>query len=212
MKKLLIGTAIVLALTFGFASVIQSDVTQIGVETKDSIREVTILINNEIGQDATAFLKATKFTTGTHYRIVIMTPGGNADHVIAIMNQIQHLQRFGAKVTTESSVLCHSGGAYIWIMGDERVAHKGDTFMFHEAVWYNQDGTPYSLDGLTPEMKESLRQTNNTFRQKLLNSIGDNDIVKKLLNPKGNRDDGTNMNWFTADEMNAMGLVHKLYE
>jgi ATP-dependent protease ClpP protease subunit len=187
-------------------------VEQISSIEENGQREVVILVKDMIKADLIRFLKATKYTTNTHYRIVIMSGGGYADEAQAIMNQIDHIKRWGAKVTTECSVMCGSGAASIWLMGDERVAHAGDVFMFHEAVWYGDDGKPYPKDKITPEMQESIQRTNANFRQKYLDVLKDAELVNELLNPKGNKNDGSNMNWFTAQELYERGIIDKLYK
>jgi ATP-dependent protease ClpP protease subunit len=201
MRKLMIGTAIVLALIFGFASATQSTVRDLG--------NGKILVVNEIKFDTPDFLDFT--SEDKNYHIIIQSPGGHARDTITMMQRIRDLQLEGYTITTECMQECYSGGAMVWLMGDHRIAHKGDLFMFHEAVMVNRETKNIVPESeLTDAQKKSRLRITSTIRELMLSHVRDTELIKKLMNPAGNADDGTNSNWFTVDEMMDMGLVDEI--
>lgn len=201
-KKLAIAVAVALALTLGLATATQSKVSVLGVHCVEDTCTKALFINEEIEEgEILDFLKAANKLY--NYHIVIHTPGGSASDTLAIMQRIADLKSRGCHITTETLVAAFSGGAFIFCMGDERIANRGDSFMFHTIQIYDPNtGKQLHISELPEEVQDLIRARNAQMRQLLLDTIGDADVVNKLLKEGDN--------WFTAEELYAMGVVTKL--
>jgi ATP-dependent protease ClpP protease subunit len=192
-KKFIILISIILILVFGFAGSTNSKVAKLDNDT--------VLVYDRIESgEILDFLKCVAKVQD--YKIIIHSPGGSAHDALAIMQRMATLKRRGAKITTESTVAAYSGGAFIWIMGGHRIAHRGDMFMFHLVQVLDEDMKPIDRSELSKGQREYIEHLDAQFRQLVLSSVRDTRITNKLLK------DGDN--WFTAEELHKMGLVDEL--
>ena len=91
-----------------------------------------ILINGNLGEsDFVEFYNQTRDESIRHYRIIINTSGGSATSTVGILERITELKANGIKFTTETYTKAYSAGAFIWMMGDERIMHPGSSLMWH---------------------------------------------------------------------------------
>jgi ATP-dependent protease ClpP protease subunit len=208
-KAIIVGVA-GLALFFGSVIPAQSAIKRVNTvynEDKDHY-DMHILITDQIyGHSYADFVEATTVSDSdikVHFTLEIMSPGGDAVTTHAIVNRIKELKEQGHIIDTRSNGAAFSAGALFWLMGDKRIAHRGDMFMFHQAV-INNSRTTYDK---TSEW--FLKQLDNEMRQELLDVLHDTELVNKLLKEEGNKDESTNQQWFTAQELFMMGLVDEI--
>jgi hypothetical protein len=67
------------------------------------------------------------------YHIIIDNFGGSAYDCLSIINRLEELQSMGYSITTESYGYAFSGGTFLFVQGDRRIAHTGAAFMIHGA-------------------------------------------------------------------------------
>lgn len=136
MKKLLsIVLAGLLILSVGGCKIEVKDTTEVQNAWEVLQPDGTILVDSFDYPSLKSFLHRT--TEVKDYHIIIHSPGGVAVNCVAMMNRIADLQRQGAVITTEVLGMGLSGGALLFIMGDNRIIHDGAVLMFHSAgfVW-----------------------------------------------------------------------------
>ena len=76
--------------------------------------------------EATMHLKA-----GDTLRLIIQTGGGDAYATVAICNRMIEMKKEGIHIITEVYGQAMSAGAFMFLMGDERIAHSGAQLMWH---------------------------------------------------------------------------------
>lgn len=149
---------------------------------------------------------------GDTLTISIMSQGGPAIPCLAMVNYVELLKAKGVHIITEVWGGAYSAGAVLWLTGHERIIHSGDSIMFHTAVIFDYRGYPVSRENLDPTARWILDQCNYYIRQYLLNILRDTELVNELLDDEGNVDSKNNMNWYTAEEVHAMGISTKYVE
>lgn len=210
MKKLLCAAIAGLLLLFTAVPAGNCDVTPIGTSEINGRTTKIVMIHKGIENDLIDFYLATNQEGNVDYKFIIDSPGGLVDDVFPMMEQIKELKAYGSRITTECVNMCASGGALIFVLGDERIASKRSIFMFHEIVVYSREGVKIPRSEWSDEMKESVDKDDGLMRQMLLDELHDAEVVNKLMNPKGNTGGESNANWFDAQEMFEMGIVTKL--
>jgi len=141
MKKILIAVA--MTILFGFTTVGLFNVSNRMLNlapvqrTQNVDGDIEMLDDGSIiisgGVDEDTYKEFLRFTsTGKrHYTIRLMTNGGCAYNTIAIMSRMEQLQKQGVKFTTIVMGNAFSAGAYIFMMGDERIMGPGANLMWH---------------------------------------------------------------------------------
>lgn len=146
MKKRLLSMALAVCLVLGTAGIIQSEVTSIG---RYDLPTLDIVIDGTIySSDYKEFMQATAYAADQHIKIWLHTQGGDAYATIAIVNRILDLKDRGCTITTIAQGQALSAGSYIFLMGDERIAYEGASFMTHTMVQQN-------LKSVTEEAREN---------------------------------------------------------
>jgi len=132
MKKMLVIIMLAVALMFGGCASNQNvQRTQAINGDIEQLSDGSIIISGEVDQDTYRdFLRYT-LDGRKHYTIRIMSNGGCAYNTIAIMTHMQRMQAKGVKFTTISLGNAFSAGAYIFMMGDERILGSGANLMWH---------------------------------------------------------------------------------
>jgi len=140
MKKLIIS---LIAMCFILAPLFASATFEALNEDDNS---VIVMHEEMIMFDFIEFMRLTSDPTIKHYEIIIHSLGGNAITCIAVMNRILELKREGVTFTTRTYGAAMSAGAYIFLMGDERIMYEASTLMFHtmqsqanEYQWANEE-------------------------------------------------------------------------
>ena len=91
-----------------------------------------IVVSDSVyASDFFEFYVATEHKGVKHYHIMIHSPGGSPWATIGIINRILELKAKGVRFTTETYSTASSAGSYIFMMGDERIMHKGSVLMWH---------------------------------------------------------------------------------
>ena len=132
MKKMLVIIMLAVALMFGGCASNQNVQRTQSIDGDiEQLSDGTIIISGGVDEDTyKEFLRAT-LTGKKHYTIRIMTNGGCAYNTIAIMTRMEQLQKQGVKFTTQIMGHGYSAGAYIFMMGDERILGSGANLMWH---------------------------------------------------------------------------------
>jgi ATP-dependent protease ClpP protease subunit len=129
MKKRLLSIALAVCLVLGTAGMTQAEVKSIGSPGSDKLE---IVVEGSIySTDYVEFMKATAYAKNMHINIYLHTSGGDAYTTIGIVNRILDLKDRGCTITTIVQGQALSAGTYIFMMGDERIAYEGATFMTH---------------------------------------------------------------------------------
>ena len=127
MKKLLIRLVLVVSLLWGCGSA----PIRVDNDWTDS-RPGTIFITGNLSDvDFQAFYNQTLDPKIRDYTIILNTNGGGAQACIGIMSRITELQKRGITFRTEVYSKAYSAGAFIWMMGDHKVMHRGSSLMWH---------------------------------------------------------------------------------
>jgi len=157
--------------------------------------------------DTVSYLKALQ--KEQDYHIIIDSFGGSAFDTIAIINRISELQDKGFNITTEAYGYTLSGGAFIFIMGDDRIIHDGAALMFHGAGFAGQFGKRESLrdfvltgkTDLALDIVISLAIIDNKFAAEMHERLGFSydDIVRWLY--------AGDYNYMTSDEALELGVA-----
>ncbi|MFQ5770893.1 MAG: ATP-dependent Clp protease proteolytic subunit [bacterium] len=182
-----------------------------GTTAKATITKIsndTIILDTTVyGTEFREFLKATQ-NVKDYLHIYINSSGGDAFNCLAIMNYIKELKSRGVYVVTEVSGIALSAAANIWIMGNERIVHTNDIFMFHTAYIRNVFGSPKSKEDYTESDTLVYNALNNGIRQRLLEITHDTELTQSLLaDVEG---DLYNTHWFTGEQIFDLGLATKL--
>lgn len=204
LRKLIISALITVLMTLGWASSTNSKTYLLGETCSAEQCQRNVLIYGEIEQgEIIEFLNAAAKTKNTDYEILIMSPGGSALDTLGIMQRLAELKTYGNHITTKSMTTAYSGGAFVWLMGDTRIAHRGDMFMFHTIQIYDQDGNKIDIKDLSKEFQELVRHRDMQMRQLVLGAVKDTRIVNLLF--KKDKDV-----WLSAEQLYQLGLVDKL--
>lgn len=156
--------------------------------------------------DTVSYLKALQ--KEQDYHIIIDSFGGSAFDTIAIINRISELQDKGFNITTEAYGYTLSGGAFIFIMGDDRIIHDGAALMFHGAGFDGQFGRvslrDFVLTGKTDlalDVVTALAIIDNKFAAEMHERLGFSydDIVRWLY--------AGDYNYMTSDEALELGVA-----
>ena len=137
-------------------------------------------------------------------KVISVGHGGDAITCMSMINHIEALQTRGVKVTTEIQGLACSANAFIWMAGDERVIHRHDLIMFHEAYISDGLGQRMAIDKMSPLQQMILTHLNNYIRFKLTRAIGDTEIVNNMLDDPDN--------WYKGIDLFSIGVATKLIE
>ena len=182
------------------------------------ISEKHLIVTSQIvDEDLVAFISLIEsydLKKGDTLKIDIACDGGRADAMVAIAHQIFKLKKRGVKIVTETMGRAYSAAALLWIVGDERITHEGDIFMFHTSVIFDSWGNMKTKKDLHGVNRWIIEQFDYIIRQCFLNILHDTELVNKLLNQDGNIDDprNGNMNWFTAEEVYKLGIATEYIE
>lgn len=131
MKKLLAALVLSVVLLFGCQKA--PEVNQLKNDWTES-RPGTIFITGNISDtDFQKFYNETSYDLKS-YRIILNTNGGEAMACVGIMQRIMELQSQGVHITTEVYSKAYSAGAFIWMMGNERIMHEASSLMWHTMV------------------------------------------------------------------------------
>lgn len=131
MKKLIISILLAASLLLAVPTFASAEIEVLGRDAAYT----TILVEGVIWEGSFGeFVKATAYGKDINYRLLIHTNGGNAHSTIAIMNRIEELKRRGCTFTTEVYGKAFSAGAYLFLMGDERIVHENASLMFHSMM------------------------------------------------------------------------------
>lgn len=203
MKKLIIGFMVLCLLAIPFPT---GAIDEIG-EGKN-----TYVITSFYTSDFVGLLTATAdLEKGDELKLIIMSPGGPAQVLLAMVTYVEDLKARGVKVTTESYSMTASAGAVLWLTGNVRICHEHDLFMFHTAVMMGYDGRIIPRSLLDADALFVLDQLNYWMRQYLLDILHDTELVNKLLKSDGNQEGSTsNMNWFTGQQVFDMGIADEM--
>lgn len=193
MKKLL-------ACLLGALMLVSAAVTPVSSTIVVSEKPVVVLIDDFYPLSLADLMKATHdLKKGDTLKMYSQGPGGNAFVCLSMMNYIHSLQKKGVHVVTESMGLAASANFYMWVIGDERIVNEGDMLMSHLVIPRNAYGQKISRESLTDEQRLLIDHLNHWIRQRLLNIVGDAQIVNEMLD-----DDN---NWYTAKQLYEMGIA-----
>ena len=171
----------------------------------EKLNKNTIMIDNSIwNQDFKQFLEATKDSKVKHWNIVIHSQGGDAYSTIAIINKIKKMKKRGVTFTTEVYGLAASAAAYLFLMGDKRIAHSGSSFMWHTV---EAQVRARGLWVYAPErIKAMIRLCDNFIRKHFKEKTGMSDkSVAYWL-------DGGAAQWMSAKTAYNVGIATELVE
>lgn len=150
------------------------------------------------------FMEATQYTYKKHYHIMIHTPGGDAYSTIAMINRIEELKKRGVTFTTETYGWASSAGSYLFLMGDERIAHSGAEFLWHTMEMANS----HKHDMLPPSQKSSYERMDRYVTQKFRDVTGISEqLIRYFLYNKNQR-----AIYMSAEEAKFYGIVTKLVD
>ena len=210
MKKLLACILGGLLLLGVFATPVASEMKTIQKIEKEDSKFVHLFVASLYDEDYYDLVVATiGMKEGDHLKLTIMSPGGPALPMLAMLNHVESLKAKGVYVSTKVAGLAGSGGAMIWITGDTRIISKGDLMMFHTSVVRGPYGN-VDIETLPPEGQFIIREVNHAMRQYLLDILHDTELVNELLSADGNKEGETNENWYNAKEIFKMGLATEL--
>lgn len=138
-------------------------------------------------------------------QFLINTPGGSADAMMEIINDMKFWRRNnGVHWTTVNVGEAASAGGFIWLYGDVRQSIEYSRFMFHTAGVYSWFGlVPW--ENLSPEWREIVHQMNYELRQMLLDLLRDTELVNEFLAGGYGA-----QNWFTTYIMEQKGLIDQI--
>lgn len=134
------------------------------------------------------------------YHIVIENDGGMTDILIPMRNRIKELQAKGYHITTEVNSRAISCGAFLWMLGDTRIAHETASLMFHQAGFYTGYGR-IDFKDLNDLQKRSITHTNYVLRQDLLRVVKDTELVNEMMV------DSAEGYWLFGDEIKELGIA-----
>ena len=132
MKKMLVIIMLAVALMFGGCASNQNVQRTQSIDGDiEQLADGSIIISGGVDEDM--YKEFVRFTLDgrQHYTIRLMTNGGCAYNTIAIMTRMEQLQKQGVKFTTQIMGHGFSAGAYIFMMGDERIMGSGANLMWH---------------------------------------------------------------------------------
>jgi ATP-dependent protease ClpP protease subunit len=211
LRKALIGLCIFSFLTFGLymegpkgwsVPFAHATVTEIGTHTVEDHKVRTILVDDTMyGTDYRDMLAATRGEFDVLY-IKINTTGGSVGATLGIINEIKDMKQKGILIVTEVQNQALSAGAMLFVQGDIRIVHKGDTIMFHNA--HLRDGTYGQIMECPNETYQDacdhIARINNYARQLLLDILKDTELVNKIYSPDQD-------NFLTAEEAFELGIA-----
>jgi ATP-dependent protease ClpP protease subunit len=198
MKKLL-------ACLMGALMLVSVAVTPVSSTIVISEKPVVVLIDDFYTLSLTDLMKATRdLKKGDTLKMYSQGPGGNAFVCLSMMNYIHSLQKKGVHVVTESMGLAASANFFMWLIGDERIVNEGDLLMSHLVIPRSAYGQKVSRESLTDEQRLIIDHLNHWIRQRLLNIVGDAQVVNEMLD-----DDN---NWYTAKQLYEMGIATQYNE
>jgi len=126
MKKWILALTLSLSILMGCQTAPQ----QLSNDWVDSTPGTIILTGGIDQTDFQKFYNETQYGLD-HYRVILNTDGGEAQACTGIISRMIELQKQGVSFTTESYTKAYSAGAFIWMMGNQRVLHRGSQLMFH---------------------------------------------------------------------------------
>ena len=129
MKKLIKTLALATALIFAGCA---GSVTTVETKKVRPVRSKTVLINGSFYESSfEQFMKETEDPRIKHYTLRITSSGGDAYSCTGMISRILELKKRGVTFTTITYTKAFSAGAFIFMMGDNRIMHQGSQLMFH---------------------------------------------------------------------------------
>lgn len=171
-------------------------------------RDVVLLSDYLLPPDGTTFetVVSTMVAKGNrNIQFLINTNGGATDDMFQVIDTMQAQREKGVKFSTVNIGNALSAGAFIWMMGDERVAIEGTLFMFHTAVWFHPLFGVMPWETVPEEARQGILEVNYKLRQMLLDKFRNTELVNELL---GNGYGAEN--WFNVYLMDQRGLIDKI--
>jgi len=149
----------------------------------DDGRHVELMIHGQI-HNAQDEINLRAFSAGDleSIKIIINSPGGDVVEMMGMMMHIEDLKANGVHVTTEVTGRALSAGAFLWLLGDERIVNKGSKLMFHKPAYVNAYG---AVDCST--LHESAcwaLELDTKWGYDLLRSIASEKVTDYLYNDK----------------------------
>ena len=206
MKKVLGICTLVVALLLGGGCTVNNNVVREQSVDSDFERlpDGTLILSGNVDEDT--FKEFYRHTSDgkDHYTLNIMTNGGCAYNTVAIMNRIIMLKKQGVKFTMIVGGHGFSAGAYIFMMGDERIMYRGSNLMWH--MMKGQMQTDGNWNRVTIQERKSMleRMDNfvvNTFRKQFPH-IKEVWIQETFWN--------SGMSWMTCEQALLMGIATKI--
>lgn len=166
LRKLLMATALAVALIVT-PVVTQSSTDEKVVCISETKTEREIIVNGMVTEDTfVQFMQATSDRNVTHFIIHINTSGGSAFALIGMMTRINEMKKRNIKFTTVNSTKALSAGAYLFLMGDERIAYEGSTFMFHTMMQQVKDYQESYIETVSPSSVAMIRRLDEWARKR----------------------------------------------
>ena len=113
-------------------------------------------------------------------KIIINSPGGDVPEMLGMFMHIEDLKANGVHVTTEVTGRALSAGAFLWLLGDERIVHKNSVLMFHKPQYLNAYGV-VDCKTISPAACWSL-ELDTKWGYDLLRSIASEKVTDYLFN------------------------------
>jgi ATP-dependent protease ClpP protease subunit len=135
------------------------------------------------------------------YTIIIMTSGGDAASTVGIMNRIEILQDQGVKFRFIVPAKAFSAGAYMFMMGDERIMHRGSQLMWHTMTGQSDHDKVFVKEDSVILRKNWDNFVYDKFRE--LFPHLDKVWVDEIFWNSG-------MSWMTAEQALLMGIATKI--
>lgn len=162
-----------------------------------------VMIDNFYTASLTDLMKATHhLKDGDTLHLYTQGPGGNSWVCMSMINYLEGLRAKGVYITCESMGMAASANFFVMLAADERISNKGDMLMSHLVIPRNAYGNKISRDQLTDEQNMITDHLNHWIRQKLLDILGDTELVNDMLDEDNN--------WFTAEAAYKLGIINKL--
>lgn len=168
----------------------------------EEINDNSAIIHSGISAYDEATLRIATSTVQDQYTLYINSPGGDAWGMIGMINCLEELKAKGVHLRTVNTGWALSAGAWLWMIGDERIAYKGTLFMFHGPLVRDGYGRVIPFELQSPAQQVVTRAAAAFMRQKLLDILHDTELVNELMK-KGD-------NWYGAEKLLELGLVTKL--
>lgn len=170
----------------------------------------TIMIDGDIVVgDSARLVKAigtTNLSVNEMLTIVIDSNGGNADVALTMMSILRRWKyENDNKIRTIVYSKAFSGGAMIFLVGDERLVGQNARLMFHEVAFYDKSGTRHTIEEVEAEGTMSPSSIKSA---KDLNALLYNMLIQYTKLPVSYVKDGKYLSAGTALKYNvATGIL-----